>query len=268
MSTPTSFAQPYTNFNEIYPRSNETNQEIVAQRLQETAQEGNYLHVGVSGMQNYNFIVLSKAKYAMLLDINNATCFFHQKIKETIQIAENVDDFVSRFLKTLEENNIKINDEHKCAIKEKKDLWLKSENWTIIKKMFQEENIEILNINIAEDEARKKIKKFYKLKHASLRTLYISNVADWLIDNKVELNNLQKNIDSLYKKNSNLIIIYSDGTLKVDKGQLEHHPIVQKIAFLKKEPLFSLYTKDRLSLLNNNVFTRRSKDYQKKIYVT
>ena len=251
------FAKTYCNFSEVYIRSNETNQAEVAEKLQGCVRDSNFIHVGVSGMQNYDFIARLRPQYAMLIDINEATCLFHSLIKEAILSSENVNEFIEYITKKLSQSDFQISEAHIRAFQEKKDFWLQDDNFQYIREMFQRGDIKIQNVNIADERTSEMLESYCEEKRAQVGSIYISNVADWLIDNLDELFSMETNIQKLKGKRDEMIVIYSDGTLRLHENNLEHHPIVQKISCLARDS-FTLYTEIRKHFMTTGALTRRS----------
>lgn len=228
----TTFSPTYSH-SEFYADSNETQEAESLDILASETEHGTY--VGVSGLQNYSMIAARKSTDAVFVDINETTCKLHRAVKaafaELHQSAVETPDeqkafFIQKFLIELDKAGLGISGELKERIQNAELSWLhNTEDFLHVKIMFDNNRVEIINLNLASDAL------IAHLTERKVDAIYISNVADWLIENSEELKALDNNLRELAEKNPELRIIYSDGTLRLDETEkMNYHPIVRNIS--------------------------------------
>lgn|GEM_PF-5428081 len=220
---------------DVYVLSNEENSEAVQETLSKKKLENpeNDAHVGVSGWQNYDLCIAGRSKFLLLVDINGCECLIHELTGKAILAAKDVDDFVSKILEAFKkETRFKIRPEDIDNIQNKKIFWLQTPGgFDKIKKLYNEGKVKIKHFNIADPESANRIVNCLQNNGIqTIHTLYISNVADWLIENPDELRSLDKNVKSLKDKYPSMHVVYSDGTLtKETVAACKYYPMKRKI---------------------------------------
>lgn len=219
----------------FYAESNETQAAESLDFLTSGTEPGTY--VGVSGLQNYSMIAARKSTDAIFVDINDTTCRLHEAVKaafsefrksfdpETAD-PEAMKAFAQKFLQELDKAELSIPDELRERIQKAELYWLQNiDRFLHIKNMFDNDRVEIRNLNLASNAL------IDHLKERKIDVIYISNVADWLIEKPQELSALDSNLQKLAEINPQIRIIYSDGTLKIDANDtMSYHPIVRNVS--------------------------------------
>ena len=221
------FTQPYFCPDDgLYLLSNEENQLATTHILEKDNKISGAVHIGVGGWQNYDMIVARDSDCAILVDINEATCQLHEMTRDAILQAGSIDEFIEIFLTKLEASGLKVKSGTLDQIKNKELYWLqKPSRFEKIKEMFRQDKIKISRANIASPEF---IDLISVIPPEKRDTLYISNVADWLVENPVELDALDHQLRILTSQNPRMKIVYADGTFK--DGVMNHYPMYRKIS--------------------------------------
>ena len=230
---------------DIYALSNEANAEVIdselAKRFFGKAKSG--VHLGVSGFYNYDIAVLTNPSALALFDVNLSVAKFHEITKEAVMQAENEDEFLEIFEKKINKATFKIRESDLEKIREKKVLWLKnSTNFNKIKQLFLENRVLISSLSLSNPRAPEIINDLLTEKGFTLediKTVYTSNIADWIMEDTTELYQFDKIIRII---SNNALTIYSEGTLSQKPlGDIDYHPIVRKLS-----PSPTYVTKERL----------------------
>jgi hypothetical protein len=225
MSSPSISSYPADGI--TYLLSNEFSIEKIQHLLEVTKKSPGAVHIGVSGWQNYDMIVVRDSDQAVLVDINDGLCSLHRLTKDVIETAENVDVFIDKFLKNLYELirtlKLKINRDDIRKIKSKSLYWLQEENFKKIQKMYRENKIHIIHQNIASPSLLSDLQSIDPFLINKIDTFYISNVHEWLETRELETEqkSLDQNLRFLSNINPDITIIYSaDCHRKFNKGYI------------------------------------------------
>ena len=203
-------ALPYTapsDSSKIYPLSNEYLIEKNLKQLESGEQGGTF--VGASGWQCLDMIAAQHADSGLIVDINLRVCEFHrltrQIILESSTPAEFMEKFMIKIASVLNPGDFKKLQE---AYEKNTIYWLQNtERFSWIKLMYEKDQIQITNQNMASPAF---IAILNTCELASIRTIYVSNIVDWLPSKPHELSTLNYMVQMLMKSNPLLQILYSD----------------------------------------------------------
>lgn len=246
----------------FYPDTNEQCDPETLPFLDSSPKGGTYF--GVSGMQNYALMAQLEATDAILGDINETTCNFHRAIQAAFsQLSQTSDtdevkrEFAQKLLQELDARKLILPAGFREKIQKIQLDWLNNtQHFLHVKAMFDNGRVEILNLNIASS----KLITCLEVKNPT--AIYISNVADWLMEKLIELNALNANLQQLAAQHPGLRIIYSDGTLQIDETTrtMSYHPIVRKVSVGYRDDL--LFTAQRMTFIQDPSLLNLVKKFQ------
>ena len=210
--------------------------------LVDTAPQEGGIHMGVAGQQNYDIAVRRGSKEIVIVDINDTTRIVHELTGRALAVSETVDEYVVAILKEFEGNQIQIADSVRSQILSKQMYWMQT-GFKKIKELFATGKVSFHHADMTSPEFAKLLGTLGKID-----TLYISNVADWLIATPAALAALDHLIQDLFASGQLKVLISADGTLKrVGDGKIDYYPIVQKAT----DTYVSLQTELRRSFMGD-----------------
>lgn len=190
-------------------------------------------HIGFSCWHNFDLIVARQSCGAIVADISDCVFEFYSETKKCVIRAENRESFVNDMLNSFKDDRYQrkycreklsfyIDQLEKELFRE--ESWLSTdEGFNFIKDLYQNNRIVHLRLDIVDTESFFKIKVFLDENSLSLDTLYVTNIADWLIKigNDERGNVLEKMVQSIMSVASaeTLIVHATDRFTK----QIEQH---------------------------------------------
>ncbi len=170
------------------------------------------VHMGFSGLQNYDMASIRKSNFVIVADVNNATIDLHKVAIETLKKTKNRHTFINDFLKNFKAKNLTHVDNIKyCrkgqSLKVKDELLLEARRegsflfaddlFEHIQTLAQKDRIFPMNLGLIDKERMEKIGAIFAKNKAYLDTLYISNIGDWFLnDELLALGEIVKKISS------------------------------------------------------------------------
>lgn len=214
----------------VFVTSNETGQKKVRDLLKTMKKIPNGVHLGISGLHNWNLIAQMQSSFAILIDFNPNTAIFHRNMLSILAASESPDDFIMsagvQMNKDREKdpdfyfpmNNLYMiaqsGDAHSCTLSnmyinmpplqqnmfelilmKQKDRALSKENFLFLRKMAREGRIVPFHLDACDTAAIKTIADAVKEQGFVFSSLYLSNVFDYLKNDQRTA--FKQNIDAL-----------------------------------------------------------------------
>lgn len=216
---------------EVYLTTNERVSNDVTDTIKSTPNQPNSIHIGFSGLHNFNIIAQRKSSRALICDINpeNALFFyFVLKIlcesKDRFEFAKKITDFLDdheayKFMNEGDDSSLSIGfygnvgddniygDNPLDQIHRQlqlKDSWLSTdESFEFIKKLAIDDKIAVITENILATNTFKRIREYLDDQQINIDSLYISNIQNYIKDDKTQ--RLLQTVQSLTSTNTLLI---------------------------------------------------------------
>lgn len=202
----------YENFG-VYVTSNELNQAWVRHALKKMEQIPNGVHLGLSGLYNWDLIAQMNSSFAILIDFNPRVAVFNNKMLSILCRANNPQEFVTQAVKQMEsdlskddnfyQNNILYSQFGLCefplhnpiryqdmsplerheyelkAMLAKNNGALSNENFPILQKMAKEGRIVSMHLDLCDTAAISTIAEAVHAEGLQFSSLYVSNCYDY-----------------------------------------------------------------------------------------
>lgn len=219
-------------------------------------------HIGFSGWFNYDVIAATKSERAIICDINVRMIEFYGVFESVLVSSTNRTEFVEKLTEALGKKNGYFDNGYLWLLPGELDRpgsWLSTdEGFQRIKIMHEDNRVEYRFLNAAASlDKFEEIKKMFESKGIPIRTVYASNIFEWLEKGgeaakaafKTNMKTLTSNetyyIDAYYPyltKNRHILATGTGPPLRVSKGGL---PLFTRTVLdprhamqLKRVPLF------------------------------
>jgi len=248
---PVTFMPPYSSMHGFFLKSNELEEEKILENLTRlplyTCDSGQNedvcYYVGVSGLQNENYLSAiatrknpPKQIRAVIIDINGAACQYLQIVRQELLQTHDEESFCRAMLKCEMPPEMfpAERSTHYSIFKEKNMYWLQTpERFLAVKKMFVENRVAILHLNLADTQIPRLLNKL----RGRVSVMYTSNVHEWLQHTPEMLTCFDSNISTLLAPNG--YEINSDFAEKPIGGNI---PLVLSMGHYKQSRYLQLHS--------------------------
>lgn len=223
---------------------------------------GHRLHIGVSGLFNYDIIAARKSDGAILWDINEETQRLHKLVQATIYTSVTSEDFITKFAKTIQTIfNRTLLERNPCFLEDlryeasNRTSWLAQEDsYQHIRSLYQKHCVHIGYGNWLDGPALGRVTNWVRQNNWSLDTAYLSNCGDasWMKISQSLVDSQKTRLPHhTFSLQSHIVPLLQTGTYVIETSSTID--LNQKICKIQK--------KTRREIVNHPIFT-----YQRPLY--
>lgn len=205
----------------VFITTNEVGVEKTTSALSLHEKKVNVVHVGFSGLHNFDIMVSRRSAYGLICDISPNNKRFVDYSLEVIKSSENRQVFIEKIAEYVENNKYAFT----CIFSKLKELqkefsregsWLFSdESFAYIKKLASDGKIVAITEDIRNSETFKKVAEIYKRNQIEIDSLYLSNI-NWCMGSEEDAISFSETVKALIKEGT--LVINCPGTYEHEFG--------------------------------------------------
>jgi hypothetical protein len=222
----------------VYATANECGQRRVRNLLKTIKKIPNGVHLGVSGLHNWDVIAHMRSRFAILVDFNPKVVAFNRKMLAILAKAKNPEDFVEKahaqMKKDLKANNnfympnILYKTEHVCEqgynprqyiqsipsqklrfelerMLKREDGALSNDNFSYLQQLAREGRIVPMHLDFCDTGSVQAVADAVHEENLVFSSLYLSNAYDYLIKNPSSRQAFKKSVQTLQQDQTCII---------------------------------------------------------------